>query len=436
MVFADYTHLNQLGQGTFGSVIKARHVNSGKLVALKKFIVHDNKEGFPITAFREITIMKKLYNLNILQIIEVVHHDGSFFTVTPYINSDLNGLLHNPRIKLTLPQIKNIMNQLLQGVDYIHQMGYLHRDIKSANILLDAFGIVKVADFGLARVYHGERPTQISSPPGGGKVEYTGLVVTRWYRPPELLLGDKKYTTSVDMWGVGCVLGELFKKRPILEGESDLHQADLIFQLLGSATLENFPNCHMINRNKVNLKTNYSNTIKDKFSDAEMGVGGVELLSQLLILNPLTRINAKGALNSNWFNNNPRQCLNKELMGLEESHESDVGNYKRQHKHEMTEHAPIPPPPPQQVEWMKREVSNNNSAYLNPYSYSNSNDSYYPGDSYHPPDLTQPPWHNNEAKRKRGWEVDYKKRSKIKSSDFYGSKKSSLGPLSSLRHSK
>lgn len=326
---ADYELYNQLGQGTFGVVTKARQRKSGKLVALKKFIVTDKKEGFPITAFREITIMKKLKNLNILQIIDMIYEsNGSFFyTVSPYISSDLNGLINNPRINFTLPQIKLLMKQILNGINYIHNAGYLHRDIKTANILLDKFGIVKIADFGLARLFHGKPPITANSPPGGGLFEYTGLVVTRWYRPPELLLGDRKYTTAVDMWGIGCVFGEFFVKRPILEGKSDIHQAEIIFKLLGSPTPENFPNAHLINRHNIDLKHNYHRTLESAFGKF-MTPDAIILLSGMLSLNPQRRFNALKALESPFFKTDPLPCTEKELSNLEESHESDVKRFK------------------------------------------------------------------------------------------------------------
>lgn len=324
---SDYDLYNQLGQGTFGVVTKARQKSSKKLVAIKKFIVSDKKEGFPITAFREITIMKKLENLNVLQIIDMIYDSSHFYTVFPYISSDLNGLLNNPRVDLNLPQIKCIMLQLLNGINYIHQNGYLHRDIKTANILLDHFGIIKIADFGLARLYHGEAPKLEDSPPGGGKYEYTGLVVTRWYRPPELLLGDKKYTTAVDIWGIGCVFGELFTKRPILEGKSDIHQAEIIFKLLGSPNSANFPNAHLINRNGIDLKINYSRSLEFQFSKL-MSNDAIDLLSGMLTLNPMERFNAVKCLNSNFFKTNPLPCASVELSNLEESHESDVKRFK------------------------------------------------------------------------------------------------------------
>lgn len=328
---SNYDLYNQLGQGTFGIVTKAKQKKSGKLVAIKKFLVSDKKEGFPITAFREITIMKKLKNINILQIVDMINELESFHIVTPYISSDLNGLLNNPRIIINLSQIKCLMKQILNGINYVHQSGYLHRDIKTANILLDHFGIVKIADFGLARLYHGIPPSNENSLPGGGKFDYTGLVVTRWYRSPELLLGDRKYTTSVDMWGIGCVFGEFFTKKPILEGKSDIHQAELIFKLLGSPNSENFPNCHLINRNNINLKINFKRSLENNYSNL-MNDDALNLFSGLLTLDPLKRFNAIKSLNSDFFKNDPLPCSIENLSNFEESHESDVKRFKEESK--------------------------------------------------------------------------------------------------------
>ena len=124
------------------------------------------------------------------------------YMVTPYMDHDLSGMLDNPSIHLTIPQIKCYMLQLLEGVRYLHANHILHRDMKAANLLISNKGILQIADFGLARHYEGDVPLPGR---GGGetKFEYTSLVVTRWYRPPELLMQFRRYTTAIDMWGVG-----------------------------------------------------------------------------------------------------------------------------------------------------------------------------------------------------------------------------------------
>lgn len=124
------------------------------------------------------------------------------YMVMPYMDHDLSGLLDNPSVRFTEPQIKCYMFQLLEGLRYLHDNHILHRDMKAANLLINNSGILQIADFGLARHYEGDVP----QPGGGGGEsarEYTSLVVTRWYRPPELLLQLKRYTTAIDVWGVG-----------------------------------------------------------------------------------------------------------------------------------------------------------------------------------------------------------------------------------------
>ena len=204
--------------------------------------------GFPITALREIKLLKMLSHPNVLKLEEMAierpkgegRKKAIMYMITPYMDHDLSGLLDNPSVDFTEPQIKCYMLQLLQGVAYLHASKILHRDLKAANLLINNQGILQIADFGLARPYEDEPPKPGQ---GGGEAtrDYTTLVVTRWYRPPELLLQLKRYTTAIDMWGVGCVFGEMFTKKPILPGNSDVHQAQLIFDLMGSPTEENMP---------------------------------------------------------------------------------------------------------------------------------------------------------------------------------------------------
>ncbi|KAL0631742.1 serine/threonine protein kinase, CMGC, CDC2/CDK subfamily [Maublancomyces gigas] len=245
-----YDIMCKLGEGTFGEVHKARHKASGAMVALKKILMHNAKEeGFPITALREIKILKMLSHKNIIRLMEMaverkkergVIGRGTLYMVTPYMDHDLAGLLENPDVTFTEPQIKCYMLQLLDGTKYLHENKVLHRDMKAANLLIDNRGILQIADFGLARKFEEEIPVAGG---GGGKPgrDYTNCVVTRWYRPPELLLGERAYTSAIDLWGVGCVFAEMYKGKPILQGNSDMDQLMRIFQLCGSPNDKNMP---------------------------------------------------------------------------------------------------------------------------------------------------------------------------------------------------
>lgn len=247
----DYEISDTLGEGTFGVVLKGRHRNTGQVVALKKLVVHDIKHGLSVTTIREIKLLKALHHPSIVPILDVVYQPaprrggasanananertdetiGDTYMVEPYMDHDLAGLLD--AVALPEPQIKLYFQQFLQGLAFLHAHNIVHRDIKSANLLLSNTGRLQIADFGLARPLH----DPLSSPElfAGHAIEYTSAVVTRWYRPPELLAGERAYGTGIDLWGAGCILAEMFLRRPLFVGSSEIHQLELIAQLCGS----------------------------------------------------------------------------------------------------------------------------------------------------------------------------------------------------------
>lgn len=325
----EFEFLGKLGEGTFGEVYKARSKKDNSLVALKKILMHNEKDGFPITALREIKLLKMLSHTNILQLREMAverskgegRKKPSMYMVTPYMEHDLSGLLENPAVHFTEPQIKCYMLQLLEGLKYLHGNQILHRDMKAANLLISNKGILQIADFGLARPYD-EPPPQPGKGGGEAKRDYTTLVVTRWYRPPELLLQLRRYTTAIDMWGVGCVFGEMFKGKPILAGRSDLNQAQLIFSLVGTPSEENMPGwsslpgCEGV-KNFGNKPGNLPEAFK------ELSPVAISLLSELLKLDWRKRINAIDALKHPYFTTPPLPARPGEIPHFEDSHELD-----------------------------------------------------------------------------------------------------------------
>ncbi|KAJ9650462.1 serine/threonine protein kinase, CMGC, CDC2/CDK sub [Neophaeococcomyces mojaviensis] len=339
---AEYDYICKLGEGTFGEVSKARSKKTGQVVALKKILVHNEKDGFPITALREIKLLKALRHPNVLQLVEMaverpkdVTKKSNMFMVTPYMDHDLSGMLKNPRIQFTEPQIKCYMKQLLEGCKYLHESKILHRDMKAANLLISNKGILQIADFGLARPYD-DAPPQPGKGGGEATRSYTTLVVTRWYRPPELLLQLRNYTTAVDMWGVGCVFGEMFKRRPILQGDSDLAQAQLIFTLCGSPNDQSMPGWNTLpGCEEVTDWGDRRPTIRQTFK--ELSPTGLSLLEALLKLDWRTRINAIDALQHPYFHTHPLPARPEDLPVMEDSHEFDKQKQREERK---------PPPAP------------------------------------------------------------------------------------------
>ncbi|KAF3479585.1 CMGC/CDK protein kinase [Arthroderma uncinatum] len=306
--------------------------------------MHNEKDGFPITALREIKLLKILSHPNILQLQEMAversrgegRKKPSMYMVTPYMEHDLSGLLENPDVQFSEPQIKCYMIQLLKGLQYLHENRILHRDMKAANLLINNAGVLQIADFGLARPYD-EAPPVAGKGGGEAKREYTTLVVTRWYRPPELLLQLRRYTTAIDLWGAGCVFGEMFKGKPILAGSSDLNQAQLIFNLVGSPTEENMPGWSALPGAEPIRSFGFKRpTLATVFQD--QGPVAISLLTELLRLDWRKRINAIDALKHPYFTTPPLPARPGDIPSFEDSHELDRRKFRGQK-------AALPPAP-------------------------------------------------------------------------------------------
>lgn len=340
----DYELTQKLGEGTFGVVSKGRSKRTGAIVALKKILIHNEKDGFPITALREIKLLKMLSHANILHLDEMavernkkdVKKRATLYMVTPYMDHDLSGMTTNPDIHFTESQIKCYMLQLLEGLRYLHDSNILHRDMKAANILISNRGLLQIADFGLARHYDGPTP-QPSMGNGVAVRDYTTLVVTRWYRPPELLLQLRRYTPAIDMWGAGCVFAEMYEGRPILEGKSDLNQAQIIFELVGSPNEASMPGWSQLpGCEGVREWEPHRGNINHRFRS--LPTQALSLLKELLRLDWQKRINAIDALQHPYFKTDPLPARPEDLPRFEESHELD----RRKH-HERR--AALPPAP-------------------------------------------------------------------------------------------
>nr|AGH55868.1 Cyclin dependent kinase 9 [Brachionus manjavacas] len=295
-----YEHIAKIGQGTFGEVHKAKIRGTAQIVALKKVLTENEKEGFPITALREIKILQVLKHENIVRLIEICTTKASaenkfkseFYLVFEFCEHDLAGLLSNSKVKFSLSEQKKVMQQLLNGLYYIHKNFILHRDMKTANILVTKEGKLKLADFGLARAV-----AQTNS-----SAKYTNRVVTLWYRSPELLLGEKCYNKAIDMWGAGCIMAELWTKEPILKGGTEQHQLELIQNLCGPITTEVWPEVDKLELfNKIAQRADQKRKVKERLGNYIKDVNGLDLLDKLLTLDPKKRIDSDEALDHDFF---------------------------------------------------------------------------------------------------------------------------------------
>jgi CTD kinase subunit alpha len=290
-----------IGSGTYGKVFKGLNVYTKRLVALKRIRMEGERDGFPVTAVREIKLLQSLKHTNIVNLQEVMVEKNDCFMVFEYLSHDLTGLLNHPTFKLDSAQKKHLAKQMFEGLDYLHKRGVLHRDIKAANILVSSDGILKLADFGLARFYakHHQR-------------DYTNRVITIWYRSPELLLGETQYGPPVDIWSAACVMVEIFTRHAIFPGDgTEISQLDKIYSVLGTPTKTDWPNLTEMPWFEL-LRPGYRKpSVFDKYKD-RLSPAAFDLLAGMLRYDPAKRLSAAHVLEHEYFTSEepaPRQAI-------------------------------------------------------------------------------------------------------------------------------
>ncbi|XP_025836296.1 serine/threonine-protein kinase PITSLRE isoform X2 [Agrilus planipennis] len=293
----EFQCLNRIEEGTYGVVYRARDKRTEEIVALKRLKMEKEKEGFPITSLREINTLLKGQHPNIVTVREIVvgSNMDKIFIVMDYVEHDLKSLMETMRHKkqsFTPGEVKCLLKQLLSAVSHLHDNWILHRDLKTSNLLLSHKGILKVGDFGLAREY------------GSPLKQYTPIVVTLWYRAPELLLCTKEYSTPIDMWSVGCIFGELLSMNAIFPGKSEVDQLNRIFKDLGTPNEKIWPGFNKLPAVQKMKFTEYPvSNLRTRFH--MLSELGQALLQRFLTYDPVQRVTAEDALQHSWFTETP-----------------------------------------------------------------------------------------------------------------------------------
>lgn len=295
-----YRILQRVGEGAHGVVFRAKEIANGRTVALKRVPIRRLQDGIPNAVLREAKALEQLEHENVVSLLNVFPHGTGIALVFEYMLSDLAVVIRNLSTPLSEAQVKSYMCMLLKGVSFCHSRSIMHRDLKPANLLISPSGRLKIADFGLARVYSKDI------------AQYSHEVATRWYRAPELLYGGREYGLGVDLWAVGCILGELINHSPLFRGENDIDQLYVVLRTLGTPTPEDWPQMESLpDYNKITFPDMPAVPFEQIIPEASPEA--LHLFGRFLIYAAEKRISAADALVHPYFFSEPLPAHHSDL---------------------------------------------------------------------------------------------------------------------------
>lgn len=298
----DYERLGILGEGALSIVYKGKRKRDNKIVAIK-YLKKTNQGPMRKEVFREIQLLRSLDHDNIVKLHELLLDDKlkNLCLVLEYCPHSVDQLISNSPDRIPMNQIKAISKQMFRGLDYLHKNYIIHRDLKPENLLISVKGELKIIDLDMSRKYR-EQDKEMS--PG---------LITRWYRPPEMLLEAPTYGPEVDMWSAGCIIMEIFLKKPFFKGESDVHQINLIISMIGMPKESSWPGLRRCRYYK-NISVDRVNEFYRLEGELlQLGLDDAGLIKGLFVYDPERRLTSEECYNHSWFVQAPLPAIKIEI---------------------------------------------------------------------------------------------------------------------------
>lgn len=323
-------HLHKkIGKGAYGVVYKATDKKTKELVALKKLYGAFRDDTDAQRTFREVMLLQELNgHENIIRLLNVIkaENDVDLYLVFEHMEADLYNVIRAGILQDVHKRF--IIYQVLKALKFIHSGGIIHRDLKPSNIFINSDCQIKLGDFGLART--------LTSGKNGFKGIITDYVATRWYRAPEMLMGSSKYSKSIDMWSVGCILYELITAKPLFPGKSTKHMFGLVLEVTG------LPDKSEYNEIKKKYELMLDFSMFDKFTKKSMKslIGAYtkdtqtwDFLSKLLVFNPDKRMTVEEALDHPYVSDFHKieeeiECERKVTIPMDDNQKFSLEEYR------------------------------------------------------------------------------------------------------------